>query len=82
MRTNHSLAHELSREGFLRLHQIVPALLPFSAATLWRKVKAGSFPAPVKLSERVTAWRTQDVQEWMQTFGSDDPTAIVGKAKP
>jgi prophage regulatory protein len=40
-------------------------LLPFSAATLWRKVKAGTFPKPTKLSERVTAWRVGDVRAWM-----------------
>ena len=31
-------------------------LLPFSSATLWRKVKAGTFPRPVKLADKVTAW--------------------------
>lgn len=43
----------------------VPAPLPFSPPTLWRKVKAGTFPKPVKLSERVTAWRVGDVREWI-----------------
>ena len=32
---------------------------------LWRKVKAGHFPKPVKLSERVTAWRVEDVRAWL-----------------
>lgn len=39
--------------------------LPFSAPTLWRMVKAGSFPRPVKLSQRVTAWRVGDVRSWL-----------------
>jgi prophage regulatory protein len=42
-----------------------PAPLPFSAPTLWRKVKDRTFPAPVKLSERVTAWRVGDVRAWI-----------------
>ena len=42
------------------------ALVPFSAATLWRKVKAGTFPQPLKLSARVTAWRVGDVRAWLQ----------------
>ena len=42
-----------------------PAPLPFSAPTLWRKVKAGTFPKPVKLSERVTAWNVGAVRAWM-----------------
>jgi hypothetical protein len=44
-----------------------PGILPFSSPTLWRLVKAGKFPAPVKLSERVTAWRVEDVRAWMQS---------------
>jgi hypothetical protein len=43
-----------------------PGILPMSSATLWRKVKAGTFPAPVKLSERVTAWPVEAIRAWMQ----------------
>jgi prophage regulatory protein len=41
------------------------APLPFSAPTLWRKVKAGTFPKPIKLSERVTAWKVEHVRNWL-----------------
>ena len=53
--------------GYLRQSQLIPAIVPFSSATLWRKVKAGDFPRPVKLSERITAWRVEDIREWMQS---------------
>ena len=53
--------------GFIRQADLVPGLVPFSAATLWRKVKSGEFPQPVKLSARVTAWRLEDVHAWMQS---------------
>lgn len=43
----------------------IPTPLPFSAPTLWRMVKAGTFPKPSKLSERVTAWKVADVRAWM-----------------
>lgn len=43
----------------------IPAPLPFSPATLWRRVEAGTFPKPMKLSERVTAWRVSDVRAWL-----------------
>jgi hypothetical protein len=63
----------LPDSAFIREAQLVlspkrpgaPAPLPFSAPTLWRKVKAGTFPAPVKLSERVTAWNVGAVRAWM-----------------
>jgi prophage regulatory protein len=40
-------------------------IIPVSAATLWRMVKDGEFPAPVKLTAGVTAWRVENVREWM-----------------
>lgn len=51
--------------GFFRLSQILQ-LLPVSRATVWRKVKAGTFPKPVKLSRNITAWKVADVREWME----------------
>lgn len=56
----------LTEGGYIRQSQLIPHFLPFSPATLWRKVKNGSFPKPVKLSDRITAWRTEDVQEWLE----------------
>ena len=35
---------------------VVLALYACSRATVWRHVKAGLIPAPIKFSERVTAW--------------------------
>ena len=63
----------LPDSAFIREAQLVqspkrpdtPAPLPFSAPTLWRKVKAGTFPQPVKLSERVTAWNVGAVRAWI-----------------
>lgn len=56
--------------GFLRQAQVL-ALVPISKSTLWRRVQAGSFPAPFKLSARVTVWRAEEVQVWMQAQGTD-----------
>ncbi len=58
---------ELPAIGFVRQGQLIPSIVPFSSATLWRKVKAGTFPAPVKLSARVTAWRVEDVRDWIRS---------------
>jgi len=59
--------------AFLRESQLVRSakrpdvtpLLPFSAPTLWRKVKDGTFPKPMKLSSRVTAWTVGDIRGWI-----------------
>ena len=37
---------------------------PLSPASLWRKVKDGTFPKPIKLSAGITAWRNSDLLEW------------------
>lgn len=53
----------------------VPAPLPFSAPTLWRKVRAGTFPKPVKLSERVTGFQVGEVRAWMTAQTAAQATA-------
>jgi predicted DNA-binding transcriptional regulator AlpA len=61
--------------GYLRQWQIIgdkqnktfQPLLSISSSTLWRWVNAGKFPKPYKLSERVTAWRTDEVNQWILT---------------
>ena len=56
----------LPATGYVRQSQLIPAPVPFSSATLWRKCKSGDFPKPVKLSERVTAWEVGAVRAWLE----------------
>jgi prophage regulatory protein len=47
-----------------------PAVLervPMSDTTLWRRVKDGGFPAPVKISTNAIAWRESDVDHWIES---------------
>ncbi len=60
---------ELPSEGYARQPAVL-RVVPFSRSTLWAKVKNGEFPAPVKLSARVTAWRVSDVRRWMSERGA------------
>jgi prophage regulatory protein len=70
---NQSVFDALPNSAYVREAQLVQspnrpegtAPLPFSAPTLWRKVKAGTFPKPIKLSERVTAWNVGAVRAWL-----------------
>ena len=55
----------LPETGFLRQRQVL-IFVPVSKSTLWRRVQARTFPAPVKLSERVTVWRAEDVGRWIR----------------
>lgn len=54
----------LPETGFVR-QRLLLRFVPFSKSTLWRRVKAGDFPAPVRLSAGVTAWRAEDVRRWI-----------------
>jgi predicted DNA-binding transcriptional regulator AlpA len=76
---NQSVFDQLPDSAYLREAQLVrspkrhdsqTAPLPFSAPTLWRMVAAGKFPAPRKLSARVTAWQVSEVRAWLQAQAS------------
>jgi prophage regulatory protein len=57
--------NENNTAGFIRQKQLLP-ILGFSAPTLWRKVRDGSFPKPVKLSTNITAWNKADILLWIE----------------
>lgn len=59
-----------SSPEYLRQADLIPALVPFSPATLWRHVKSGKFPAPIKLSSSITAWRRTDYEAWAASHAS------------
>jgi prophage regulatory protein len=56
--------NSLPEIGFIRLPQLL-TLIPFAKSTLWLKVRQGVFPAPVKLSQRVTAWSVRDIRAYI-----------------
>jgi predicted DNA-binding transcriptional regulator AlpA len=67
MKTQQKIRDRLPEIGYLRQSQLIPNIVPVSPATLWRWVRLKRFPAPIKLSERVTAWRVEDVRVWMES---------------
>ena len=59
------ISKQVDLECYVRAKQLLrEGIVPFSAKTLWRRVKDGSFPAPVKLSPGVYAWKMSDIQNW------------------
>lgn len=56
----------LPAEGFVRLPQIL-SVFPVSRSAWWAGVKAGKYPAPIKLSERTTAWHVDDIRQLIAT---------------
>lgn len=45
-------------------------------SSIYAGVKAGTFPAPVRLSARAVAWRETDIDRWI-----NERTTIAGGAK-
>ena len=55
---------QLPETGFLRLPAILK-LIPVCASTWWAGVKTGRFPQKVKLGNGVTAWRVEDIRDFI-----------------
>ncbi|HQO80961.1 MAG TPA: AlpA family phage regulatory protein [Deltaproteobacteria bacterium] len=62
------MRNDLPSTGYLRLPEVL-ALYPVSKSTWWAGIKKGRFPAGVKLSERTTAWRVEDIRKLIESVG-------------
>ena len=51
---------------FYRLSQLKKQL-SVSRSSIWAWVKNGSFPKPIKLGKKCTAWNADDVHAWVQS---------------
>ena len=63
------LFDDISDESFLRRKDFeILRITPFSGATLYRKIKSGHFPNPIKIGS-ISAWRVGELRKWLK-----DPT--------
>jgi predicted DNA-binding transcriptional regulator AlpA len=65
--------NEMPETGFLRLSQVLN-FIPVGKTCWWNGVKSGRFPKPVKLSERCTAWRVEDIRELIKRLAEQART--------
>lgn len=49
-------------------------LLPISAATIWRMVRAGKFPKPFKLAAHVTVWDAREIDDFVAQQRAESAT--------
>lgn len=61
------LSHTIPETGFIRLPEILK-VIPVSKSTWWAGVKSGRYPKAVKLGERITAWRAEDIKNLIGSF--------------
>jgi len=71
-----TIIHQLPETGFLRVNQIVkipgkttPPLIPVSRSSWLAGVKSGKYPKPVKLGERTTAYKVEDIRALIVSLG-------------
>lgn len=62
-----ALSQDPKPEALLRLPQVLQRV-PVSRASWWNGVRAGRYPAAVKLSPRVTCWRKSDIDRLIATL--------------
>ncbi len=58
-----------SIRGFLRLPDVLK-LIPVSRATWYAGIKDGRFPAPIKISPNIAAWKASDIHQLIEVLSS------------
>ena len=61
-------------DRILRTPEVVRAT-GLSKTTIWRRVRSGDFPVPLKLGSlgtRSVGWREGDIEEWMRRLSEID----------
>ena len=59
------MSDSLPSEGYVRLPEILK-VFPVSKSTWWAGVKSGRYPAGIKLSKGVSAWKVEDIRALIQ----------------
>ncbi len=67
------MTNTIPETGFLRLWQIVGCkrrkvapIIPISRTNWFNGCKSGKYPAPIKLGERTTVWRAEDIRQLIE----------------
>ena len=67
------MTNTIPETGFLRLWQIVGCkrrkvapIIPISRTSWFNGCKSGKYPAPIKLGERTTVWRAEDIRQLIE----------------
>jgi prophage regulatory protein len=59
---------QMEEAAFLRVSDIL-RLIPVSRSTWWAGVRRGRYPPSVKLGPGITAWRAEDIRNFIEARG-------------
>ncbi len=48
------------------LREAIPALIPVSKSTWYQWIRDGKCPKPLRISERTSVWRVEDILEFIE----------------
>ena len=65
------MMNNIPETGFVRLSQVL-SVIPIGKTCWWEGVKSGRFPKPIKLTERCTAWRAEDIRELIKALSEHE----------
>jgi len=54
----------------LRLNSVLQRT-PISKSEIYRRVRAGTFPAPIRLGARAVAWLESDIDQYIQKLAQE-----------
>ena len=59
-----AISSEMQCEILLRLPSVL-GYVPFKRSTLWKLIRDGKFPRPVKIGQRAVAWKLSEVRHFV-----------------
>ena len=67
---------QLEEHRIVRIDEVCK-LTGLAKATIYKKVKEGSFPPPIRLGARSVGWRMSDILAWLEAPERQwDPTEV------
>jgi prophage regulatory protein len=66
-------------ERALARRRQVEQLVQLSRSSIYAAVKAGTFPAPVRIGARAVAWRVSEIEQWLEARPLASATAYGGR---
>jgi len=64
MSKTNGIASPTTTERFIRLPEL-ERIVGFKRSTIYRKVAAGTLPAPIKCGPNTTVWLASSIDQWM-----------------
>ena len=66
-----TITPEMPENGLLRLPEVL-RYIPVSKSTIYAKIKTGAWPRPVRITQRLVAWKARDIRNLLERIERGD----------